>query len=199
MADIIGLLEEMHERFATMRTRWAAIVTAIASRDIAVAALLDDLSHAIAMTSLRATQVLEVYRAADSLGPQRAAHLGLARTAIERAEGIVRAREQRYRVSSARIAGWRWTPTAYHFGYLWTTHSLLYWWRDLGIVNATSPESRSPCYLNYQSPIDVAMGEGLLQDIAQRVRDKNEDSFPAALLTDCLAAPEEELRFPQDL
>ena len=40
----------------------------------------------------------------------------------------VATREAAYRVPVERIAGWRNGSTAYRFGYLWTAHSLYYWW-----------------------------------------------------------------------
>jgi hypothetical protein len=43
---------------------------------------------------------------------------------------VVRERERFYRAPLQRIAGWRENPTVYGFGYLWTVHSLYYWWRD---------------------------------------------------------------------
>lgn len=36
------------------------------------------------------------------------------------------------RVPVERIGGWRLNPTVYTYGYLWTVHSLFYWWRDFG-------------------------------------------------------------------
>jgi len=75
----------------------------------------------------------------------------------------------------------------------------MYWWRDYGIASRASRESRGPCYLNYQNPVDVALGQGSLQDWAQKVRDNHPGDIPADWLTDCLAAPEQEWVLPQDL
>lgn len=43
---------------------------------------------------------------------------------------VVSEREAKYRSPLERSAGWREGPTVYGFGYLWTVHSLYYWWRD---------------------------------------------------------------------
>ena len=46
-----------------------------------------------------------------------------------------------------RIAGWRQNPTVYTYGYLWTVHSLFYWWRDLGKSLGTPLASQYSRYL----------------------------------------------------
>ena len=45
---------------------------------------------------------------------------------------VVVERETGYRVPWERIASWRENPTVYRYGYLWSVHSLYYWWRDQG-------------------------------------------------------------------
>lgn len=89
----------------------------------------------------------------------------------------------------------------YRFGYLWTAHSLIYWWRDYGIVSQASAEAKSYCYLNFQNPVDVIIGNERVQEFAQYVKDNNVDNTPWDMLTDCLAAPElgQEMTFPDDL
>ena len=131
--------------------------------------------------------------------PRYARHLSRARAAIEAAAAVVARREAAYRVPPARVAGWRWNPTAYDFGYLWTPSSLLYWWRDYGIASRSSPEARSPCYLNYQSAADIAVGGGALQDALEAIREHAHGNAPADLLTDCLASPKDALSSLEDL
>jgi hypothetical protein len=87
--------------------------------------------------------------------------------AITAAQTVVTRREAAYRVPAWRIAGWRGAnaaapmdqgPTSYGFGYLWTVHSLFYWWRDYGQVIGGSLEAQlSPCYLNTMNIADIAM------------------------------------------
>ena len=90
-----------------------------------------------------------------------------------------------------RIAAWRENPTAYNFTYLWTVHSLYFWWRDEGkAVDAPV----SPCYENIINPADIALGEGTVTDVLQALR----DSGFAEDLTECIAAPVDEPVFPQD-
>lgn len=91
-----------------------------------------------------------------------------------------------------RIGGWRRNPTVYTYGYLWTVHSLYYWWRDygksLGIYGPIYQKSHlplndgvtddrtweaylSPCYLNVIDPIDTAFGEGILLNVTHELYD----------------------------
>ena len=93
----------------------------------------------------------------------------------------------------------------YNFGYLWTVHSLLYWWRDYGRakhhVNATgsSLRSRSPCYLNYIEPADVGFGGGVLSELSSLLERLFGKVVVADLIADCLAPPDKEIVLPRDL
>ena len=223
------LLAEMNSTFAAAAEKWAKLqaeTLADQPADSSVSSLWNEIQDALRVTSLRSTQVLAVYEAAAAFQRQTkndptastsddyTTNLASAKSAIETAAEIISKREQQYRVPASRIADWRPNsfvntssegefaapgPTAYTFGYLWTAKSLMYWWRDYGIASRASPESRGPCYLNYQNPVDVALGQGSLQDWAQKVRDKHSGDVPADWLTDCLAAPEQEWVLPQDL
>lgn len=55
------------------------------------------------------------------------------RAVINAASDIVLKREENYRVPWQRIASWRENPTVYRYGYVWSVHSLYYWWRDQGM------------------------------------------------------------------
>jgi hypothetical protein len=223
-AGVRPLLAEMNNTFGSAAAAWVKLkveTVGSAMADPNIGALWDEIGDALLITSLRATQVFAVYEAAaafrrlriqytDLLNTEYKEQLSTARSAIEKAAVLVAAREKNYRAPASRIAAWRSNsfinatsaapgPTAYTFGYLWTARSLLYWWRDFGIASLASPESRGPCYLNYQNPVDVALGQGSLQDFAQHVRDKNAGKIPASWFTDCLAAPKSEWEFPRDL
>ena len=102
--------------------------------------------------------------------------------------------EAAYRAPVERIASWRENPTAYDFTYLWTVHSLYFWWREEGKA-VDGPAS--PCYLNIINPADVGIGEGTVNDVARVVRDFLDNGF-AEPLGECLAAPSAEPTFPQD-
>lgn len=138
------------------------------------------------MTSLRATQLFALYEYVDGWLDRsgicgtpfnlkdswRKQKFHEAVKAVKEAEIIVSERESAYRVPVERIAGWRTNPTAYckslisieviAYAYLWTVHSLFYFYRDLGKAWDGSIDAFSPCYLNIINPIDVAFGEGIV-------------------------------------
>jgi hypothetical protein len=51
----------------------------------------------------------------------------------------------------------------------------------------TRPYS-GPCLMNIQNPVDIALGEGVLQDSAQKLRNFFENT-PMNYITECVAAP----------
>ena len=160
--------------------------------------LFDDLVDSATITRLRAQQIFNLYEYVDQLPPfgneaRRNEALGNARAALDDALVVVGRREAAYRVPAARIADWHQNPTAYDFTYLWTVHSLYFWWRDEGkAVDAPA----SPCYLNIINPADVALGEGGLNNLARIVSEFTEGNFLDSL-GECLAAPAAEPTFPQ--
>jgi hypothetical protein len=160
--------------------------------------LFDEFKDAQRITLRRAEQLVGLYeyvdRRLDLDQTQRQLSLAAARAALDDAIDIVARREARYRVPVARVAAWRDNPTCYAFTYLWTVHSLHYWWRDEGkAVDAPV----SPCYLNIINPASTALGEGLVQDTAQLVRDLTDGGFLSGA-TECLAAPTTAPTYPQD-
>lgn len=167
--------------------------------------LADELVDSARITVLRAKQVHGLYDYVDGYwaswspfsdaGQVRKARLAVARTALDDAQKIVNERERHYRVDPKRIAGWGENPTTYEYGYLWTVHSLAYWWRDEGkAVDAPL----SPCYLNMVSPAEVALGEGALSDALSTVRQVFDRNAGIGSITECLSQPSSEPRFPQD-
>jgi hypothetical protein len=160
------------------------------------APLFSDLTDALEMTSLRAAQVYGLYDyVTDTPAGMGRSRLSDARAALDRAATVVQGREAHYRVPASRIASWRDNPTAYPYTYLWTAHSLYFWWRDEGkAVDAPL----SPCYLNIVNPVQVGLGEGLLYD-ATLVLQTISNAFPLlGGLSECLTAPTSEPTFPQD-
>lgn len=173
------------------------------------------------MLALRAGLVFALYDYAalwdSEPNPWREQRLDTARAIMARATAIVREREASYRVPLARIGAWRPSavgPTAYSvscisfflpacagsvltplskFGYLWATHSLYFWWRDFAKATLTDREAASPCFRNIQDPINVALGEGMLDNATAvlwkylETHDKNLD-----FVADCLHPPVEE-------
>ena len=126
--------------------------------------LFHELRDAMAITVLRANQVLNLYatvnvqtEAAGGDLNRANAHLHQARQALDQALLLVTEREAHYRTDPERIAGWHYNPTAYHFGYLWSVRTLHYWWRDEG---KAVDRPLNPGYLNIMDPVDLANGEG---------------------------------------
>lgn len=309
-AELMPLLNEVATVAATHLAQWVALAPSVAPGVAGAADLFADVQDTLNITALRAAEVAALYDAAfaGNALSLRQARLATARDLVVTATDVVQRREARYRVPVPRIASWRESPTSYHYGYIWTVHSLLYFWRDWSIVNtlvnitaasqasnpglvfrvdesgekaaaaalatqravhtvrqvwasferplerptsrdsaATSTMSKtsttsktsmtsavglaamaetriapastealaaalaslspqdlwrlSPCYLNIINPADVALNEGLVQDIAAAVRALGDalGNYDVRALTDCLAASPTEQVFPQDL
>ncbi len=121
------------------------------------------------------------------------ARLKIAIDHVHEAVAVVAAREAHYRTPITRVAGWRSGPTSYVYGYLWTVHSLFYFFRDLASATLTPLESLSPCFRNLQNPIDVAIGEGSLQNATEALWSWIETTHPKwDFVADCMAAPAHE-------
>lgn len=176
--DVRPLLVEMAQTFRRQATAFAALEPEIPAH---ARPLFDDLRDASEITALRAEQVLGLY---DYVDTDDLTALTSARNALDRARVIVDAREPAYRVPEERIAAWRNNPTAYEFTYLWTVHSLYFWWRDeLKAVDVP----RSPCVLNIINPADIALGEGIWLDVARFARDAGRLIPGIGSLAECLA------------
>jgi hypothetical protein len=135
-----------------------------------------DMKDAMQMTSLRSQQIAALYEASNSISTShsfleklidfltsnnhsntyRQIKLQEARSVLDRALKVVEKRETQYRLPKELIASWRKNPTSYSYSYLWTVHSLYYWFRDEGKV---SQRPLSICYLNIIDPIEVAFAE----------------------------------------
>ena len=187
--DLEFLLDEMAFVFADAEDEWVGVLVPATGQP-----LFDELKDALHITRLRADQLVGLYDYVDNRGandPDGPPALAFARAALDEAQTVVARREAAYRVPVSRIAAWRENPTAYNFTYLWTVHSLYFWWRDEGkAVDAPV----SPCYENIINPADIALGEGTVTDVLQALR----DSGFAEDLTECIAAPVDEPVFPQD-
>eukprot|EP01041_Mallomonas_annulata_P004772 gene4772-9496_t len=148
--------------------------------------ILYELYDCINMLALRASQIRMLYASRDinTLPVKKAELQTQSRRLLRKAAEVVSRRENSYRVPWQRIASWRDNPTVYRFGYLWSVHSLYYWWRDQGLAEQGSLQSeRSPCYLNRMDASEVAVGWG----------------YSAFEFLNCVAPPEKEYLFPQDL
>lgn len=148
------------------------------------------------ITAQRALQVLHLYKYLNFTASRSSRLLALkrAQTAINSAKTIVRGREENYRVPIDRVAGWRYNPTCYNYGYLWPVHSLYFFWRDYGKATVESMEAFSPCYMNIINPVDDAIGEGVLFNLSQKLRLVLANSSVASI-SDCLGYPKTEPRY----
>lgn len=199
--EIEPLAAAMEKTFAQRASELAAALANVANgKDLA-----DELTDSARITALRAKQVHGLYDYVDGYwdsfnpfsdaGTVRKERLRVARAALDDAAKIVQHREQHYRVPLSRIGAWGNNPTTYEFGYLWTVHSLFYWWRDEGkAVDAPL----SPCYENTINPAEVVMGEGALVDTLRVVRQVFDGTPGIGAITECLADPGREPQFPQD-
>ncbi|MDP2339859.1 MAG: hypothetical protein Q8O67_02790 [Deltaproteobacteria bacterium] len=160
--------------------------------------LFNDIKDSLEITRLRSEQLFGLYAYVDNLADpnddDRGPALASARAALDAAQVIVARREAAYRVPLERISGWRENPTAYDFTYLWTVHSLYFWWRDEGKA-VDGPAN--PCYLNIINPADVGIGEGTINDTTRILRDLVDGGFLESI-GECVAAPSSEPTFPQD-
>eukprot|EP00043_Microstomoeca_roanoka_P012301 m.118520 g.118520 ORF g.118520 m.118520 type:complete len:806 (+) comp15451_c2_seq1:171-2588(+) len=192
--QIRPLLETMN---ATFGASFAAIESLQAKVPAGRRDLFAELIDSAHITFLRARLVYALYDyAATWLNKHghdeawREGRLSDAKAAITEAIALVEKREQAYRVPLHRIAAWRSGPTSYRFGYLWSVHSLYFFWRDYAIATIQSPETLSPCFRNIQDVVDVGIGEGMFKNVTQWIYDYLESHDPGAdFITDCLDPP----------
>lgn len=71
--------------------------------------------------------------------------------------------------------------------------------RTRSMLNLTLKLQCSPCYLNIINPLDVAVGNNDLNEFAKAVREALGNVTVVDALADCLAMPDHELHFPEDL
>ncbi len=191
-----GYTAEVEPLLAAMETTFGALSDALhalrANIRPEALELFDDLDDAMRVLALRARQIHALYDYADGYwtmsDTERAPLLANARAALDEAALVVAAREARYRVPAARIATWRENPTAYEFTYLWTVHSLYFWWRD---EHKAVDTPASPCTYNIINPADVSLGEGGLVDAARVLREVTDGGLLDGV-GQCLAEPADE-------
>jgi hypothetical protein len=163
--------------------------------------LLQELDDCMRIFVMRVSHVRMLYesRAVTASLESRTDLLNQSRSIISAASKIVNQRESFYRVPWQRIAAWRENPTVYRYGYLWSAHSLYYWWRDQGLAEEGSYQSElSPCYLNRMDATEIALGWGkfaleLIRNLVNRYSPYNVE------IINCIAPPSHEYTFPKDL
>jgi hypothetical protein len=163
--------------------------------------LLQEFDDCMRIFVMRITHVRMLYesRAVTISLEARVDFLNRSRSTISAASKIVAQREIAYRVPWQRIGSWRENPTVYRYGYLWSAHSLYYWWRDQGLAEEGSYQSElSPCYLNRMDATEIALGWGkfaleLVRNLINRYSPYNVEFI------NCIAPPSQEYIFPKDL
>lgn len=153
--DVAPLLDEMASRFGGIASRFEKIP---APSDETV-----ELAQAARMLALRSSQLVALYQAHAQKPLKKSkdwkeARIKEARAAVDRAETIMRAREKKYRVDYRLVRGWGHSPTNYGYGYLWTAHSLMWWYRDEG--SALKIGRKNFCYMNIVNPADNVFAKG---------------------------------------
>ena len=151
------------------------------------------------MTTYRykTTRILYDYVTSES---NKTSLLNEAKLLINQATSVVRQREQKYR--APHLYDWGSNPTAYNFGYLWTVHSLYYFWRDyyqaIGHlkIKGHNVDVWSPCFLNIQDPIMSQFGRGKLVNMTSTIHKWLEKHHFLTFLADCMAHPALEPEFP---
>jgi hypothetical protein len=217
-ADVLMLLKALHETFRDISAAFSGLVAEMKTGQQVVEPeggfeingpawkLLEEVEDCIRMLALRAEQMRLLYDSRDPvIGADEAVKDALqkqARGVLHNAAQIVLRREENYRVAVERVGAWRDNPTVYRFGYLWSVHTLYYWWRDQGLAEQGSLQSEySPCYLNRMDSTEVAVGWGrytlqILRNFVNRYTFTS--SYPLEIVN-CLSPPPKAYEFPKNL
>jgi hypothetical protein len=217
-AYVLELLKEMEDKFGNFSTQITALYLELEEyRQIenggnfvinAQAMLfLSEVKDSTHLLYLRAKHVHLLYLSNDAdlmlESKKRKSLLEEGRSVIEEATEIVKRRESSYRSPVERVAGWRDNPTVYRYGYLWSVHSLYYWWRDQGIAETLAKDKEhSPCYLNRMDSTEVAVGWGKSTLEWLRYFVTNYSPFASVFpleIVHCLSSTSKEYVFPRDL
>ncbi|MBN2340473.1 MAG: hypothetical protein JXX29_12575 [Deltaproteobacteria bacterium] len=155
--QLSDVLERMTVTFTQMHHRLSALAPVVEKKMLSI---YEEFNDGLQITALRAAQMraLYFYQFARAQNHTQTAEAFLAdsQSLMQEAETVVHRRELSYRVDSTYLARWRDNPTAYHFGYLWTVHSLYYWKRDhLKLSRARV----HPCDANIFDPFELAYGQ----------------------------------------
>jgi hypothetical protein len=178
------LLSAMTTQFGALAARYAKLLARAHKNGLML-----ELTQAMQMTALRAAQVESLYKYAKF---GNATDLSDAESAVATAHSVAQQRMAHYRAPISRIAAWRENPTAYNYGYLWSVKSLQYWWRDLQIARDRRWLDESPCLDNIVDPVDVAIGEGVVDSLVTLLYKLLKYVPFADLFDDCLHEPASE-------
>jgi hypothetical protein len=191
------LLVLMDQTFSYFTAQFSALATGVTGKYPTI--FMNEIVDSATMTMLRARVVRNVYEARDfSLSAsQRAAALSQAIQAVKQAVATAENRSANYRVDAKRLNYWGHNnPTAYVYGLLWASNSQYYSWRDIYRAAATEQTFvLNPCVLNTQNIADIGLGEGLVFNLTETLRQLLDSMGFANNLADCIAAPHDEPQF----
>lgn len=194
--EIAPLLNAMQSNFTSLYNQFTSYRSGVYPEALP---FFDEISDSIYITALRAQEVYALYNfvwgARHKTPSWRDQQLQNANQAIAAAQVVIANRETYYRVPVDRIAGWRKNPTAYGYGYLWTVHSAYYFWRDYSQATNSSLSTKSPCFMNIITPIDIAFGPGKLLNVTLEIGDWL-DAHGFTSLGNCTVAPSTEPVYP---
>lgn len=161
ISDVHPLLDAMEVSFAELSARMIDLFSKTAMTDTNKQ-ILSEFADGAMMNTLRASQVHALYDATAAANMNqtpawRAQKIARARHALDLASDVVTRREKQYRSSIDRINEWQTNPSVYNYGYLWTVHSLFWWYRDEGNVTL---EPSNICFMNIVNPANTIFAEG---------------------------------------
>jgi hypothetical protein len=188
--EIRPLLNEMSIKFTSHALKLKALVDTIPASGLA---LYKDIVDSAEILGMRAKFVYELAEYAWGFANRRGNEWLMEKKRIVdniliEADKIMKGRRKAFFVDADVIASWRDNPTAYPFTYLWTATNLHFWRRDYRKV---VKQNSSPCMMNIINPVDIALGQGILQNGAKFLRNWF-DKTPMKYVTECLAAPDQE-------
>lgn len=192
-ATIAPLLKEMDSSLQAFVSKWQATP----GRN----GFTTELIETLISTSARATVTSNLYEYAATWFSHPKANrtilLERAISAINTANASVYHLLEAFPISRERIAGWRETPSSYHFGYVFTAMTQYYNLRDYARATlATLEAALSPCYMNIIDPAQVIVGAGSIANFTAELGKKlRKAGFTG--VGDCLTIPENpEYPFP---
>ncbi len=158
--EVHPLLDAMEVQFSAASSKMINLYTS-SSRTDTSREVLAEFADGSLMNTLRATQIHALYDAAASLNLKQnagweATKIQRAQHALDLAVETVQRREKSYRAKPHMIE-WAPNPTVYNYNYLWTVHSLYYWYRDEGNV---VKRPANACYMNIVNPAQTVFAEG---------------------------------------
>ena len=196
ITEIAPLLDAMQSNFTSLYNEFSTQRDGVYEEALP---FFDEMVDSLHITALRAQEVYSLYQyvwgARHKTPSWRSEQIQNANTAISSAIEVIANREAHYRVPVSRIAGWRPNPTSYPYGYLWTVHSAYYFWRDYSQATNDTLTTKSPCFMNIITPIQVAFGPGKLLNATLEIGDWLNDHGLNSL-GNCTAAPSSEPVYP---